>query len=223
MKNTIYLITGALLFALASCGGNNYDDSFFDGDLFESSYVVYIDNALDTTAIVTITQEGNDSTMEYEVIGYGMHEIELSEAKYHVTATTVTDSLFLDEDFEINGSSYTYNLNLTKADYILERVTYIVSENPELFTTTNSFTYRGKTYDDIDASVIEGELLVPSNWDYNIEDEMPDEVTIYGDQNKTTKSKLYRSETFVLYLELFELFEGMDLGEEDYSDILGEY
>ncbi len=218
MKNTIYLITGVLLFAVASCGGNNNDDSYFDGDLFESSYVVYLDNALDTTAIIAITQEGNDSTMEYEVIGYGMHEIELSEAKYHVTATTVTDSVFLDEDFEIDGSSYTYNLNLTKADYILERVTYVVSENPELYTTNNSFTYNGKTYDDIDASVIEGQLLVPSNWDYNIEDEMPDEVTIYGDQNKTTKTKLYRSETFVLYLELFELFGDMDLGDE-----FGEY
>ncbi len=217
MKNTIYLITGVLLFAVASCGGNNYDDSYFDGDLFESSYVVYLDNALDTTAIVAITQEGNDSTMEYEVIGYGMHEIELSEAKYHVTATTVTDSVFLDEDFEIDGSSYTYNLNLTKADYILERVTYVVSENPELYTTNDSFTYNGKTYDDIDASVIEGQLLVPSSWDYNIEDEMPDEVTIYGDQNKTTKTKLYRSETFVLYLELFELFGDMDLGDE-YGD-----
>jgi hypothetical protein len=221
MKNTIYLITGVLMFVVASCGSNNYEDDFFEGDLFESSYVVYIDNALDTTAIVSITQEGNDSIMEYEVLGYGIHEIELSEAKYHVTATTVTDSVFLDEDFTVDGSSYTYNLNLTKADYILERVTYVVSENPELYTTANSFTYNGKTYDDIDASVIEGELLVPSNWDYNIEDEMPDEVTIYGDQSKTTKTKLYRSETFVLYLELFELFGDMDLGE-DFGDEFGE-
>jgi hypothetical protein len=220
MKNTIYLITGVLLFAVASCGGGSSDDSYFDGDLFESSYVVHIDNALDTTAIVSITQEGNDSTMEYEVYGYSMHEIELSEAKYHVTATTVTDSVFLDEDFEIDGSSYTYNLNLTKEDYILERVTYVVNENQ--FTAPHSFTYNGKTYDDIDASVIEGELLVPSNWDYNIEDEMPDEVTIYGESNQTTKTKLYRSETFLLYLELFELFGDMDL-EEEYGDYDDEY
>ena len=220
MKNTIYLITGVLLFALASCGSGSSEDNYFDGDLFESSYLVHIDNALDTTAIVSITQEGNDSTMEYEVYGYSMYEIELSEAKYHVTATTVTDSVFLDEDFEIDGSSYTYNLNLTKEDYILERVTYVVNENQ--FTVPHSFAYNGKTYDDIDASVIEGELLVPSNWDYNIEDEMPDEVTIYGESNQTTKTKLYRSETFLLYLELFELFGEMDL-EDEYGDYDDEY
>ena len=214
MKNTIYLITGVLLFVVASCGGNS-DDSYFDGDLFESSYAVNIDNALDTTVVVSITQEGNDSTMEYEVYGYSMHEIELSEAKYHIVATTVTDSTILDEDFEISGSNYSMNLNLTKADYILERVTYVVNENQ--FTAPTSFTYNGKTYDDIDASVVEGQLLVPSSWDYNIEEEMPEEVTIYGESNQTTKTKLYRSETFLLYLELFELFGDMDL-EEEFSE-----
>ncbi|MFT5819730.1 MAG: hypothetical protein ACI8ZM_000955 [Crocinitomix sp.] len=215
MKNSIYLITGVLLFALASCGGNNYEDDYFD-DMYEPSYYVNLDNALDTTVIVSITQEGNDSTMDYEVIQYGTHEIELSAAKYHITATTVTDSVFLDEDFEIDGNSYTYNLNLTKADYILERVTYVVDVNQ--YTAPTSFTYNGKTYDDIDASVIDGELVVPANWDYNIEDEMPEEVSINSGSNQTTKTKLYRSETFVLYLELFELFESMDLSEEDLGD-----
>mgnify|MGYP000197500057 CR=1 FL=1 len=124
-------------------------------------------------------------------------------------------TIVVDEDFEITGSSYSYNLNLTKEDYILERVTYVVNESQ--YTAPTSFTYNGKTYDDIDASVIEGQLLVPSDWDYNIDDEMPDEVTIYGDQNQTIKTKLYRSETFVLYLELFELFGDMDL-DEDYGD-----
>ena len=40
---------------------------------------------------------------------------------------------------------------------------------------------------------------------------MPEEVTIYNDANSTTKTKLYRAETFVLYLELFELFNNMDM------------
>lgn len=215
MKNVLYLITGVLVFAMASCGGGYDDDYDFDGldELFESTYTISIDNGLDTTAIVTITAEGSDSTMEYEVAGYGMEQIELKEEKYHITATTVTDSLFLDEDFEIDGSTYSYNLNLTKEDYIVERVTYVVSENPELYGTNKSFTYDGKTYDEIDAYVIPGELLVPSNWDYNIEEEMPEEVTIYGDQNTTVRTKVYRAETFVLYLELYELFGEMDLGD----------
>ena len=213
MKNTIYLIAGILIFAVTSCGGSSDYDDLYDTELFESTYTVYIDNALDTTAIVTITAEGSDSTMEYEVEGYGMEQIELKEKKYHITAVTATDSSFLDEDFTIDGDSYTYNLNLTKQDYIVERVTYVVSENPELYTTNKSFTYNGKTYDEVDAEVIEGALLVPSSWDYNIDDEMPEEVTIYGDQTQTSKTKVYRSETFLLYLELYEMFGDLDFGD----------
>lgn len=214
MKNTLSIISGILLVALSACGGS-YDDDFYD-DLegYEPTYSVDIDNALDTTALVTITEKGTDSTMEYSVLGYGVETIQLEQKTYHITAKTMADSLFLDEDFTIDGSSYTYNLNLTKDDYIIERVTYIVSENPEMYKTNSSFTYNGKTYDEVDASVIKGALLVPSTWDYNLEDEMPEEVTIYGDQNKTTKTKLYRAETFLLYLELYELFGDMDL--EDY-------
>lgn len=214
MKKTFYLIAGLFTLAMTSCGGgSSEDDSYFD-ELFESSYDITLDNGLDTTAIVMITEEGSDSTMEFQVDGYGIHEIELKEAKYHITAKTVTDSSFLDADFEIDGSSYSYNLNLSQQDYIVERVVYVVSENPELYMTNKSFTYDGKTYDEVDAYVIPGALLVPSEWDYNLEEEMPEEVTIYGDQNTTTKTKVYRAETFVLYLELYELFGDLDLGEE---------
>lgn len=225
MKRTLYLITGLLTLVLASCGGGG-DDDFFMDDLFESSYTVYIDNSLDTTAFVTITSEG-DSTgaMEYEVVSYGMESVELKEQTYHIVAKTATDSVFLDEDFTIDGSGYSYNLNLSKSDYIVENVVYAVGETADLYMLNKSFTYDGKTYDEVDARVIPGTLLVPSSWDYNIDDELPEEVTIYGDQNSTTKTKLYRAETFVLYLELYDLFEGMDFSDEDgdYGDYEDDY
>ena len=224
MKNTFYLLASILIFTVSSCGGSYDEDDFYGSDIFDATYSVNIDNGLDTTAIVTITEEGSDSSMIYEVLGYGLEVITLSEKTYHITAKTLGDSVIVDEDFTIDGNSYIYNLNLTKQDYIVERVTYIVTENPELYTTQNSFTYEGKTYDEVDAFVIEGDLLIPSEWDYNLEDEMPEEVTIYGDEDKTSKTKLYRSETFLIYLELYELFESMD--EEDYLDedfLEGEY
>lgn len=215
MKKTGYLFAGLVALILVGCGGGSSDDSF---DFFESSYSVLIDNGLDTGAVVMITAEG-DSAMEYEIAGYGTETIELKEGKYHVTATSVLDSVFVDEDFEITDESYSYNLNLTKQDYIIENVMYIVSDNPELYTTNESFTYDGKTYEEVDADIIPGALLVASAWDYNLDEEMPEEVTIYGDNNSTTKSKVYRAQTFVLYLELYELFNGMDeeeLGELDF-------
>lgn len=209
MKKTVYLFFGLVALTLLGCGGGSSDDSF---DFFESTYDVLIDNGLDTSAIVMIKADG-DSATEYEISGYGTESIELKEGKYHVKATSALDSVFVDEDFEITSDSYSYNLNLTKQDYIRENVMYIVSENPELYTTNESFTYNGKTYEEVDADVIPGALLVASDWDYNLDEEMPEEVTIYGDNNSTTKSKVYRAETFLLYLELYELFNGM--GEEE--------
>lgn len=209
MKKTVYLFFGLVALTLLGCGGGSSDDSF---DFFESTYDVLIDNGRDTSVIVMITAEG-DSAMEYEISGYGTESIELKEGKYHVKATSALDSVFVDEDFEITSDSYSYNLNLTKQDYIRENVMYIVSENPDLYTTNESFTYNGKTYEEVDADVIPGALLVASDWDYNLDEEMPEEVTIYGDNNSTTKSKVYRAETFLLYLELYELFNGM--GEEE--------
>lgn len=211
MKNTVYLFTGLFALILTACGGGSTDDDY---DFFESSYTVHIDNGLDTSATVIITPE-SDSATEYVLAGYSTEQIDLKEGKYHVKATSALDSVFVDEDFEITSESYEYNLNLTKQDYIIENVMYIVSDNPELYTTNESFTYEGKTYDEVDADLVPGALLVSKTWDYDLDEEMPEEVTIYGDNNTTTKSKVYRAETFVLYLELFELFGGMSDEEID--------
>ena len=215
MKKTVYLLAGLFALILSACGGGSSD---YEYEAPEQTYAVQIDNGLDTSATVIITTP-EDSTMEYMVAGYGTEDIILTEGKYHVKATSALDSVFVDEDFEITDDSYAYNLNLTKQDYIIENVMYIVSDNPELYTTNESFTYNGKTYDEVDADVVSGALLVGKSWDYDLDEEMPEEVTIYGDNNSTTKSKVYRAETFVLYLELFELFGGMsDEDLENFSE-----
>ena len=43
----------------------------------------------------------------------------------------------------------------------------------------NEFTYKGETYEGVDAQVIPGRLLVPSQWDYNLDTEAPEEVEVY--------------------------------------------
>jgi hypothetical protein len=216
MKKTVYLFAGLFALILTACGGGGSSD--LDFDFLEQTYSVQIDNGLDTSATVIITT-ADDSTMEYMIAGYGTEDVTLKEGKYHVKATSALDSIFVDEDFEITSDASAYNLNLTKQDYIIENVMYIVSDNPELYTTNESFTYNGKTYDEVDADVVPGALLVAKSWDYNLDQEMPEEVTIYGDNNSTTKSKVYRAETFVLYLELFELFGGMsDEDLENFSE-----
>lgn len=213
------LIWGAILsMALIACGGSDgtsLDDLY--GDDYSSPASVYIDNGADTTVLVTITSKADDGeTFEFEIESYGLEFTSLPYGKYHITAITVTDSTIVDEDFKLDADDYeySYNLNLTKQDYIVENIEYVVGATGDE-SINKTFTYQGKTYNEVDADVIKGALVIPSAWDYNLDEESPEEVTLYDGDTRTTKRKLYRSSTFILYLELIELFGDYDWSEEE--------
>lgn len=194
---------------LVSCGGSSSEDELNDllDDIEEpTSASVYVDNGADTTVNVVLTNLDNDEVVYEEAI----ESFELDYAgyidygNYHVTATTVTDSVVVDEDFEFEHqeSTYSYNLNLTKEDYIVEIVTYVVNSS-DYDENDYSFTYEGETYQGINAEVVKGGLMVAEDWDYNLDSEAPETVEVYG--NSTTKRKLYRSSYYMLVLELGKL------------------
>jgi hypothetical protein len=212
-KSTLALLAPITLF-FVSCGGGDYewDDSYFDD--YERTANLEIDNGVDTNVFVTLTGIDKDTSFEQEVGGISLASISIPYGKYKVDAVTSLDSviidgeeIFLDEDSYI----YDYNLNLTKQDYIVENIKYTVgTDYSDLLGNNKQFTYDGQTYDGIDAYVIKGKLLVEDEWDYNLDQEAPEEVTIYGGANSTTKKKLYRANTFMLYLALYEIFGGLD-------------
>lgn len=215
------LIAGIILAGtLISCGGSDdnssLEDLYGDGD-YASSADVYIDNGADTTVIVTIESKDNDEVYEFEILSFEGESTSLNYGAYHVTAITVLDSTIVDEDFKLDEDDYIYdyNLNLTKQDYIVENIEYVVGATGEELIN-KSFTYDGHTYDEVDATVIEGALVVAQAWDYNLDEESPEEVTLYDGDTKTVKRKLYRGSTFILYLELIELFGDYDWSEEEY-------
>lgn len=209
-----------------ACGsGSDYDYDEWEDD-YESTASVYIDNGADTTVIVVLEALDKDTTYEFEIESWGLEYVDLSFGKYHVKATTVTDSVIVDEDFVLEEGedyNYSFNLNLTKEDYIMENMEYAVGATGDE-RVYSSFTYKGKTYDEVDADVIEGALVVPKDWDYNLDEEFPETVSIYGGANSTTKSKLYRASTFILYLELYEIFSEYDEegGDEWIDELLEE-
>ena len=209
MKHLKSFLSSLLLLVLIACGGGEVD---YDLDDLDSDYMpevtLNIDNGTDTTANVIITPEDKDTTYEFTIEGQGLESVMVPVGEYHVKAVTVTDSLIVDKDFELDDDGYVYsfNLNLTREDYIVENIEYIVGGDGSQIVS-KTFTYKGKTYEGIDAEVIEGQLVVPDQWDYNLDEESPDEVTLYDGQNSTVKRKLYRASTFILYLELIELFE----------------
>jgi hypothetical protein len=213
MRKNIFLLGAGAVLLMSSCGSNgDVDIDDLLDDYVETSSIT-IDNGLDTTAWVTISDA--DTTFEFELEGLSTEWASFENKTWHVVATTINDSVFLDEDFVLDGEHYSYNLNLTKEDYIVENIEYIVNEF-ENIEVPKSFTYQGETYDDVDARAIDGKLLMPNDWDYNLDEESPEEVEVPAGSNKVVKEKVYRSSTFLVYLILFELFNEY---EGDGSDL----
>ena len=210
MKNLKFLFAAVISTILISCGGNyDYDDDYFDDYVATTS--LYIDNAVDTNVFVTLTGVDSDTTFEAEVGSFSLEYISIPYGKYKVKAITSLDSILIDgEEVFLDESDYhySYNLNLTKQDYIMENIKYTVGTDYSslLNELENTFTYEGETYEGVDATVIPGQLLVPDQWDYNLETEAPEEVEVSSGQSSATKTKLYRASTFVLYLTLYEIF-----------------
>ncbi|UKN00155.1 hypothetical protein K6119_10455 [Paracrocinitomix mangrovi] len=216
MKKVTLLFAAALGMFLYACGGSNSEgDSDYEGEDYEATAFVDVDNGADTTVVVTIESKDGEDKFELEIPSWEVEMIEMPYGEYHVKAVTVTDSVIVDEDFKLEEVDYVYgfNLNLTKEDYIVENVVYAV--NPTgLENYGKTLTYDGKTYDNIDAYVIEGKLVVPEEWDYNLDEEYPEEIELAAGSTTDSRSKLYRASTYILILELAELFE--EYGDESF-------
>jgi hypothetical protein len=221
MKNLKYILVAFIAPLFVACGSGSYDyeDDYLDD--YVSTTSIHVDNGADTNVFVTLTALENDSTFEIEVGSYEVKDLSLPYGKYNVTAITSLDSVIIDnEEIFLDESDYHYsfNLNLTKQDYIKESIKYTVGT--DFSAGQSEFTYDGETYEGVDASVIKGKLLVPSDWDYNLDEEAPEEVSVYEGQSSATKTKLYRASTFILYLTLYEMFGDYDEeGEESSEDL----
>ena len=229
MKNLRYILVAFVAPLFVACGGGSYDweDSYLDDYVATAS--LEVDNGADTNVFVTLTGVDTDTTFEVEVGSYELESITIPYGKYTVMAITSLDSVIVDNEeifLDESDYNYSYNLNLTKQDYIMENIKYTVGTDYSslMDELKNEFTYDGETYEGVDATVIPGELLVADQWDYNLDEEAPEEVSVYGGQNSATKTKLYRSSTFILYLTLYEIFgdyeEGGEGSEESIEDLL---
>ncbi len=220
MKNFKLFLVAAVGAFMISCGGGSYDydDSYLDDYIATTS--LYVDNSADTNVTVTLTGVDRDTTFEVEVESYSLEYISVPYGKYTVDAITCLDSVIIDGEeifMDEDDYKYSYNLNLSKEDYIMENMKYTVETDYSslLNELETSFTYKGETYEGIDATVIPGALLVPNQWDYNLDTDYPEEVEVSAGYTSTTKTKLYRASTFVLYLTLYEIFgDYEDDGEE---------
>lgn len=218
MKNFKLFTAILLLVIVSSCGSSyEYDEDYMDD--YISTVSVNVDNAADTNVIVTLEGIDRDTLFELDIPSYSLEKVYLPYGKYKVNAITSLDSVILEDEqifLDEENYHYSYNLNLTKEDYIVENIRYSVGL--DLSSMNDKFTYKGETYEGVSADVITGKLLVPNSWDYNIDEESPEEVEVSSGQDHVIKKKLYRASTFVVYLMLYELFGEYDEETDELSE-----
>ena len=204
LKKVLYFLPLVIVLALVSCDGSSSSGE----EDYVWTYEVTVDNSLDTTITVTI-----DST-SLTLVGISSDRVMLEEGSHTVSAVTIADSVVLaPTTFELSGTDDVL-LNITKAEFVKNWSYYSVDGNDDILDTY-SFTVDSSTFEGVRAELVGGpdQLVIPNDWDYTLDVEMPEEVTIY-DGNGTFRTKLYRKDIFVISMELLELFQSMGMDTE---------
>ncbi|MBD3636540.1 MAG: hypothetical protein HUJ25_04295 [Crocinitomicaceae bacterium] len=208
INRLVFFYSSALVLLSFSCVSSGEEDTLLENSSESISTTAFIDNGFDTTVHVVLTALEGEEYYEYDVNEYSVEQTMLPYGGYHIKVISATDSVLLNEDFQLERTKgiKSYNINLSQQDYIIENIVYAINPN-EYNSNQKSFTYKGKTYEGVDAELVEGKLVHPKVWDYNIQTEIPDTVEIHG--KYTIKKKLHRAREFKIYL--------------DYNQMLNEY
>ena len=214
LKKFLFFLPLVAILALVSCDGSS---SYSDGDDdYAWTYDVTLDNSLDTTVIVIL------DTSTIELASITSERISLEEGTHKVFVKTVKDSLVMDTTtFELSGYDDVL-LNVTRAEYVKNWSYYSVSGNDDILDTY-SFTVDSSTFEGVRAELVGGpdDLVIYNDWDYGLDIEMPEEVTVYNGVGEF-RTKLYRKDIFVISMQLLDLFDSMGVSEDAGVDYLEE-
>jgi hypothetical protein len=212
LKKILFFLPLVAVLALVSCDGASSSD---DSD-YAWTYDVTVDNSLDTTIVVTI------DTSTLQLASITSQRITLEEGTHKVFVKTLSDSIVMDTtSFTLSGYDDVL-LNVTRAEYVKNWSYYSVSGNDDVLDTY-SFTVDSSTFEGVRAELVGGpdELLISNDWDYDLDVEMPEEITV-GNGVGEYRTKLYRKDIFVISMQLLELFDSMGVDEESGVDYLEE-
>ena len=157
------------------------------------------------------------------IVGISSNLITLEKGSHTLAAVTLADSVVMaPTTFELSGDDDVL-LNVTQAEFVKNWSYYSLDGNDDILDTY-SFTLDSSTFKRVRAELVGGadQLVIPNDWDYTLDVEMPEEVTVYDGVGEF-RTKLYRKEIFIISMELLDLFQSMGVDEEtgaDYFEVL---
>lgn len=211
-KKFLFFLPLIAVLALVSCDGSSSSGE----DDYAWTFNVTLDNSLDTTIFVTV------DTQTVELASITSEQITLEEGTHKVFVRTIADSLVMDTTtFELSGYDDVL-LNVSRTEYVKNWSYYSVSGNDDVLDTY-SFTVDSSTFEGVRAEIVGGpdDLVIPNDWDYDLDIEMPEEVTVYNGVGEY-RTKLYRKDIFVISMQLLELFDSMGVDEDSGVEYLEE-
>lgn len=206
LKKLSLLSALAVAMLFTACGGG----------VFSSDVTLEIDNAMDTTVVVTINED------TYTLAADSTVSVSYPTGTYKLMAKTVTDSVLHDTEFSLEDKGDAI-LNLASVEYVIEYIYYSTSDN---FAALDAYTFKHDTmeFEGVRAEPVgsSSDLVVYGDWSYGLTDIVPDTITIYGDGH-AWRDKVQRMDDFVFFLQIAEMFENMGIDDlSDFGDMLDE-
>lgn len=201
MKNTLlFLFISFSLFLLSAC------TSFFNNEII-------IDN--DDFSTMHLTVDGKTQ----ELAGYTTLTLKLPKGEHEFTAVIEGEAIF-DSTITIKENGL---VNLMKNTYVVWHDLYL--KNPdeyEKYATealkNEDVKIANKLYEDVQFEVYEGDVFIPKNWDFGLDEEWPEEVDFSGEY--AVKGKIYRLIDLEESWGFYQDFDFSDKTDEELNQFL---
>ncbi len=147
---------------------------------------IIVDNPSNDVLILNVDEK------EHEIASNSFIKLDLVKGEHLFKASIKGEELF-NETLSITSEGL---LNPTKAVYVVHKELYLLNQDEyETFAAQaldrQDHLIADKTYEDVDFLVYDAQTFIPKNWDFGVDQELPEEIKTSVGEHKVI-SKIYR-------------------------------
>ncbi|MEX0596760.1 MAG: hypothetical protein WD512_09680, partial [Candidatus Paceibacterota bacterium] len=156
----------------------------------------------------------------FEILSYSSIELDLVKGEHLFIAQIDGEEVF-NETISITSEGL---LNLTKSTYVVHKELYLLdqekyNEFAEKALNRKDHQIAGKTYQDADFKVYEGETFIPKIWEFGANEELPKEIKTSTEAYEVI-SKLYRLNDLEKLWGFYGNFDFTETGDKELKQFL---
>lgn len=182
--------------------------------LFSCNSIVLIDNP--TVEDINLKIDNVD----YKIGANSSQTIELSKDNHYIFAISANGDTLANETVEIKVNGL---LNISKNTYILWTDLYCAVEDYDKFKNKlnlqDLIEIDGMEFEEIDFKLID-DVFIEEQWDYSLEEQMPDTVDVSETEMYKIASKLYTLESLKEEFDYYGDIDFYNLNEQEIDSII---